>query len=75
MTLVVNAEGKVEQRMLTLDRALGNEWLVASGLKVGDQVIAEGLQRVRPGVPVKTVPFMDSTKPSENAAQPALPSK
>ena len=75
VTLVVNAEGKVEQRMLTLDRALGNEWLVASGLQVGDQVIAEGLQRVRPGVPVKTVPFVDTTKSSENAAQPVLPSK
>jgi membrane fusion protein (multidrug efflux system) len=53
--LVVDAAGTVEQRMLTLDRAIGNKWLVSSGLAVGDRVIVEGLQRVRPGASVKVV--------------------
>ena len=75
VTLVVNAEGKVEQRPLTLDRAMGNQWLVATGLKSGDQVIAEGLQKVRPGIAVKVVPFEDAKKTPENAALPATPSK
>lgn len=50
---VVNAENKVELRTLTLDRAIGDKWLVAEGLAPGDQVIVEGLQRIRPDMPVK----------------------
>ena len=51
--LVVNPEGKVEQRMISADRAVGNKWFVSSGLKAGDRVIVQGLQKVRPGMPVK----------------------
>ncbi|HQK88937.1 MAG TPA: HlyD family secretion protein, partial [Acidobacteriota bacterium] len=54
---IVNAAGKVEQRALTLDRALGDKWLVAAGLAAGDRVIVEGLQKVRPGMAVKALPF------------------
>jgi membrane fusion protein (multidrug efflux system) len=55
-TLVVNAERKVERRQLVTDRAVGDAWLVSSGVKAGDQVIVEGLQKVRPGAEVKPVP-------------------
>jgi len=57
LALIVDAEAKVQQRMLRLDRAIGDKWLVTSGLAPGDRVIVEGLQRVRPGIPVKEVPF------------------
>ena len=57
MALLVNASGKVEPRMLTLDRAVGDQWLVSSGLAPGDRIIAEGMQNVRPGAAVKEVPF------------------
>ena len=57
LALIVDAESKVQQRMLTVDRAIGDKWLVTSGLAPGDRVIVEGLQKVRPGVPVKEVPF------------------
>ena len=57
LTLIVDADNKVQQRMLTLDRAIGNEWLVSSGLVPGERVIVEGVQKVRPGAPVKVVPF------------------
>jgi membrane fusion protein (multidrug efflux system) len=43
--------------MIVLDRAIGDKWLVSSGLSAGDRVIVEGLQRVRPGASVKVVPF------------------
>ncbi len=43
--------------MLTLDRAIGDRWLVTKGLAAGDQVIVDGLQRIRPGADVKAVPF------------------
>jgi len=60
--LLVNAEGKVEQRKLTLDRAIGDQWLVSSGLAPGDHVMVEGMQKVRVGMPVKQVPFAAQDK-------------
>jgi membrane fusion protein (multidrug efflux system) len=76
LALIVDAEDKVQQRMLTLDRAVGNKWLVSSGLNPSDRVIVEGIQKVRPGIVVKTVPFdteqNDMTKTtSEKTSQPS----
>jgi membrane fusion protein (multidrug efflux system) len=59
VALIVDGEGKVAQRMLTLDRAIGDRWLVASGLAPGERVIVEGSQKVRPGAAVKVVPFQE----------------
>jgi membrane fusion protein (multidrug efflux system) len=52
---VVDDSGTVAQRMITLDRAIGNKWLVTSGLNPGDRVVVDGIQRVRPGIPVTAV--------------------
>jgi len=60
--LIVDADGKVGQRMLSLDRAMGDKWLVSAGLAPGDRVIVEGMQRVRPGAAVKVVPFKEGEK-------------
>ncbi len=57
VALVVDAEGKVQQHGLSTDRALGDQWLVSSGLAPGDRVVVEGMQRARPGTTVKVVPF------------------
>ena len=59
---VVNKEGKVESRFLTIDGTEGNFWIVTKGLEVGDKVIVEGILKVRPGAPVTY---------KEPAAQPA----
>lgn len=56
IVLIVNAEGKVERRVVVADRAVGNQWLIREGLAAGDQVIVEGLQKVRPGADVVAVP-------------------
>lgn len=56
-SMVVTADNKVDQRILRIDRAIGHDWLVLEGLKAGDKVIMEGIQRVRPGMEVKPVPF------------------
>jgi membrane fusion protein (multidrug efflux system) len=61
--MVVGADGNAELRVLQIPRAVGNQWLVASGLKPGDRVIVDNLQRVRPGAPVKVV----ATAPPANA--------
>jgi membrane fusion protein (multidrug efflux system) len=47
--LVLNAQGKVEQRVLSVRSSVGNNWLVDSGVSDGDRVIVEGLQLVRAG--------------------------
>ncbi len=58
LALIVDGEGNVEQRMLGLDRAIEDKWLVSSGLSPGDRMIVEGLQNVRPGDAVKVVPWV-----------------
>jgi membrane fusion protein (multidrug efflux system) len=73
VALIVDAEGKVGQRMLTLDRTIGDKWLVSSGLSAGDRVIVEGMQRVRPGAPVKVVPFEAGRKDIGNPEGTARP--
>jgi membrane fusion protein (multidrug efflux system) len=62
--LLVDDDSKVTLQPLTLDRAIGNQWLVSSGLTPGDKVIVEGLLRLRPGTSVKAVPF---SEPGEGA--------
>jgi membrane fusion protein (multidrug efflux system) len=57
VALIVDGSGKVQQRMLTLDRAIGDRWLVNEGLNPGDRLIVEGSQKVRPGASVKVVPL------------------
>ncbi|WP_061240896.1 efflux RND transporter periplasmic adaptor subunit [Ectopseudomonas composti] len=71
VALVVNAENKVEQRVLKADRTAGNAWLVEDGLKEGDRLITEGLQFVQPGAEVKAVPA--SNIKTEQPAQDAEP--
>jgi membrane fusion protein (multidrug efflux system) len=57
--LVVNGESKVERRELVTDRVIGDSWLVIDGLKAGDRVIVEGLQRARPDSEVVPVPAQE----------------
>ena len=52
----VNAQNKVERRQFKTGRAIGDAWLVSEGLKAGDRVIVEGLQKVRPGAIVVATP-------------------
>jgi membrane fusion protein (multidrug efflux system) len=53
--MVVGEDGKVAVRPVVVARTIGDMWLVDEGLKAGDRVIVEGLQKIRPGVPVKVV--------------------
>jgi membrane fusion protein (multidrug efflux system) len=73
LTLIVDANGKVQQRQLTLDRAIGDAWLVSSGLAQGERVIVEGMQKVKPGASVKIVPFENSGEKSSGERKNAVP--
>src|SRR5262245_37389824 len=54
--LIVDKEDKVAERTVTADRAINGEWLITDGLSAGDRVIVDGLQKAKPGPPVKPVP-------------------
>ncbi|MDD5641710.1 MAG: efflux RND transporter periplasmic adaptor subunit [Syntrophales bacterium] len=68
--LVVDQSNKVQQRLLTLTRAIGDQWLVSCGLSAGEWVVVEGMMKVRPGSAVKAVPF---TKPPKACVNPPNP--
>jgi len=77
LALIVDDDGKVQQRILTLDRAIGDHWLVSSGLAKGDHVIVEGMLKVRPGDAVNAVPFGEEKSGEEmrNETNPAVEAK
>ena len=55
VVMVVGAGDKVEARPVTTAASSGDKWVVSAGLKTGERVIVEGLQKIRPGMPVKPV--------------------
>nr|WP_295381279.1 multidrug efflux RND transporter periplasmic adaptor subunit SmeD [Pseudoxanthomonas sp.] len=69
--MVVGKDGKVEVRPVKVSRALGDKWLVEEGLKAGDKVIVEGLQKIGPGMPVQATEL--GAKPARTAAASAAP--
>jgi membrane fusion protein, multidrug efflux system len=77
LVMVVGAEEKVEPRVIKVDRTVGDNWLVSEGLKAGDRVIVEGIQKARPGTQVKAVPFGSKTAApaAAGAAQPSAAKK
>lgn len=66
--LVVGAGDKVEQRVIKVVRTVGENWLVNDGLKAGDRVIVEGIQRAKPGTQVKAVAFEAKSEAAPAAA-------
>jgi membrane fusion protein (multidrug efflux system) len=67
--MVVGEGDKVESRELKVDRAVGQDWLVKEGLKPGDRVIVDGLQKIRPGIAVQI-----AQNPAPATANPAAAS-
>ncbi len=53
--LIVDKENKVVQKSVSAAKAIGDKWLVTSGLSAGDRVIVEGTAKVRPGAAVRPV--------------------
>jgi membrane fusion protein (multidrug efflux system) len=70
VAMVVNKANQVEQRTLVADRAIGSSWLITSGLAAGDQLIIEGLNKIRAGDTVAPVALnLDSKQPDVRAAR------
>jgi membrane fusion protein, multidrug efflux system len=66
--LVVDAQNKVSEHVIKVDRAIGSDWLVTAGVSVGDQIVVDGLQKVRPGATVTPVPALPVAPASAPAA-------
>jgi len=67
--MVVKPDATVEQRMVKAGERVGNLWIIDSGLKPGEKVIVEGIQKVKPGVQVsaKTIKPEEETSLAPNA--------
>jgi len=59
---VVGADDKVSIRTVTVGDRIGTEWIVEEGLKQGERVVAEGVQKARPGTQVNPKPFTSESK-------------
>lgn len=59
--MLVTSSNTVAPQMIELGAAVGSNWVAESGLKAGDRVIVEGLQKIAPGMPVSPVPMDAST--------------
>lgn len=55
--LLVGADGKVASQSVQTGAVQGDKWIITQGLKAGDRVIVEGLQKAHPGTAVKPVPW------------------
>lgn len=60
--LVIGQDEKVERRAVELERTIGNKWLVTKGLAAGDRLVVQGVDKVRPGMPVRAVPAAAGAK-------------
>lgn len=69
--LVVGADNKVESRPVQTDGTVGEQYVIASGLKAGEQVVVEGFQKAKPGSPVKPVPWQAASGQHAAPAKPA----
>jgi membrane fusion protein, multidrug efflux system len=70
--MVVDGEGKVAPRNITVRGQQDGQWVVTDGLKAGEQVMVDGFQKLQPGGTVKPVPWQ---KPGDKKANGAAPSK
>src|SRR5450432_1132714 len=70
---VVGADNKVEMRTVQLGDRLGTLWLVTAGLKPGERIVVEGVQKVKAGTLIEPKPVPRRSVPSPSPAGPGVP--
>lgn len=65
---IVDAQGMAQSRDVTMGARIGSDWLVQQGLKAGERVVLDGIQKLKPGMPV-------TVSPAAAPAGPATPAK
>jgi membrane fusion protein (multidrug efflux system) len=71
LVMVVDAQGKVSPRPVKVGAQQGTQWVVTDGLAAGEQVMVDGFQKLRPGAPVKAVPWPAGAAPVASQPQAA----
>ncbi len=66
--LVIDRDGKAASRAVTVERSIGDKWLITAGLKPGERVIVEGLSKIKPGQKVIAMPAGSKPRPPRKAA-------
>ena len=73
--MVVGRDNKLESRVITAPRTIGDAWMVTAGLRSGERIVMSGGAMARPGTAVKPVPWSDPAKqpapPAQGAPRPA----
>ena len=67
---LIGKDGKAERRLITISHAIGNDWYVTGGLKLGERIIFNGVHNVRAGMPVQEISMEEAAaaagaKPAE----------
>ena len=70
--MVLQPDGTVARREVTVSRTIGDQWLVKDGLEAGDRIVIAGLQKIQPGMPV--VATEAAARPAAEAAGSSPPS-
>jgi membrane fusion protein, multidrug efflux system len=73
LAYVVDSESKMQPRLLDTERAIGDQWLVTSGLQAGDRLVVDGAQRARPGAAVEAVPAGAAVAAATNTTTQVAP--
>lgn len=71
LVYVIGAEDRLEQRTLVIGRAVGDQWIVESGLKAGERIVVEGLQKVRAGMAVRVIDEAAAVRESVSRQPPS----
>ncbi|MDA7014643.1 efflux RND transporter periplasmic adaptor subunit [Pseudomonas cerasi] len=70
-TVLLVVDGKIEQRVISVDRTVGNQWWVSSGLKANDQVVVEGGQKTPVGTEITVQSADNADSPASGTAATA----
>jgi membrane fusion protein, multidrug efflux system len=73
MVAVVGSDNKVEIRQVKVGPRIGSEWIISEGLKAGETVVVEGIQKARPGSTVTPKPFTPDASGKKDTAPEAKP--
>jgi membrane fusion protein (multidrug efflux system) len=61
LVAVVGPDSKISIRPVVTGERVGQEWVISGEIKEGDRIVAEGVQKVRDGVQVNAVPFVEKS--------------
>lgn len=65
---VLGENSQVQPKVIKVNRAVGNQWVVIEGLNGGEEIVVEGYQRLAPGAAVKATPWVPSTTAGNKGA-------